>query len=247
MTGIVWEEIVPGVARCRVTEWDATVGLVWGSRGALLVDCGASYDDGVALRASAETLSGQPVRWLVLTHPHFDHVLGAGAFRDVSVYAGFADLDADTLVADAEAYGADGTQIATAAAQLPEPIVVGGKHTIDLGDVLVHVISLGRAHSSNDVVVLVPGPPTIVFTGDLVEEPGEPHAGPDADLAWWATTLGRLRRLGGPDARYVPGHGAVVDAAYVRAQAVQMQERADRTADRVDGDAHSDQGCDSAS
>jgi glyoxylase-like metal-dependent hydrolase (beta-lactamase superfamily II) len=34
----------------------------------------------------------------------------------------------------------------------------------------------------------------------------------------WPAALDRLLALGGDDALYVPGHGAVVDAAFVRAQ-----------------------------
>ncbi|EPJ41430.1 hypothetical protein STAFG_1541 [Streptomyces afghaniensis 772] len=34
----------------------------------------------------------------------------------------------------------------------------------------------------------------------------------------WPAALDRLLDLGGEDALYVPGHGAVVDAAFVRAQ-----------------------------
>jgi glyoxylase-like metal-dependent hydrolase (beta-lactamase superfamily II) len=57
-----------------------------------------------------------------------------------------------------------------------------------------------------------------VFCGDLVEESGEPQAGPDAVPSHWPTALDRLLSLGGEDALYVPGHGAVVDAGFVRAQ-----------------------------
>jgi len=34
----------------------------------------------------------------------------------------------------------------------------------------------------------------------------------------WPQTLNRVLAVGGDDARYVPGHGAVVDAAFVRRQ-----------------------------
>ncbi|WP_217170007.1 MBL fold metallo-hydrolase [Streptomyces sp. AC512_CC834] len=64
----------------------------------------------------------------------------------------------------------------------------------------------------------VPGSPSVVFCGDLVEESGEPQAGPDAVPSRWPAALDRLLELGGDDALYVPGHGAVVDAAFVRAQ-----------------------------
>ncbi|NEC28836.1 MBL fold metallo-hydrolase, partial [Streptomyces sp. SID8111] len=58
----------------------------------------------------------------------------------------------------------------------------------------------------------------VVLCGDLVEESGAPQAGPDAVPSRWPAALDRLLALGGADARYVPGHGAVVDAAFVRAQ-----------------------------
>ncbi|MGG7608629.1 MBL fold metallo-hydrolase, partial [Streptomyces sp. ZG43] len=41
----------------------------------------------------------------------------------------------------------------------------------------------------------------------------------------WPEALDRLLALGGPDAVYVPGHGAVVDAAFVRAQRDELARR----------------------
>ncbi len=57
-----------------------------------------------------------------------------------------------------------------------------------------------------------------MFTGDLVEESADPVIDADSDLAAWPATLGRLLAVGGPDAIYVPGHGKVVDAAFVARQ-----------------------------
>ncbi|GGZ27648.1 MBL fold hydrolase [Streptomyces inusitatus] len=71
----------------------------------------------------------------------------------------------------------------------------------------------------------VPGAPGVVFCGDLVEESGEPQAGPDAAGSRWPAALDRLLALGGEDAVYVPGHGAVVGAAFVRAQRDALAER----------------------
>lgn len=82
--------------------------------------------------------------------------------------------------------------------------------------------NVGPGHTGHDLAVLVPGTahgrPGVVFCGDLVEESGEPQAGPDAVPSRWPAALDRLLELGGEDALYVPGHGAVVDAAFVRAQ-----------------------------
>lgn len=96
---------------------------------------------------------------------------------------------------------------------------VCGEWTIDLGggrEVLL--ADVGPGHSGHDLAALVPGSPAVVLCGDLVEESGEPQAGSDAVVSRWPAALDRLLALGGEDALYVPGHGAVVDAAFVRAQ-----------------------------
>ncbi|MFE2579409.1 MBL fold metallo-hydrolase [Streptomyces sp. NPDC059378] len=77
---------------------------------------------------------------------------------------------------------------------------------------------VGPGHTARDLAVVVASDPVVVFCGDLVEESGEPQAGPDAVPSRWPAALDRLLELGGEDAVYVPGHGAAVDAAFVRAQ-----------------------------
>jgi len=103
---------------------------------------------------------------------------------------------------------------------------VRGELTVDLGGGReVVLVNVGAAHSGHDLAVVVPGSPALVFCGDLVEESGEPQAGPDASPARWPGALDRLLELGGDDALYVPGHGAVVDAAFVRAQRAALAVR----------------------
>lgn len=70
--------------------------------------------------------------------------------------------------------------------------------------------------------------PTVVFTGDLVEESADPDIDADSDLAAWPATLDRVLAIGGPDASYVPGHGKVVDAQFVRRQRAWLRTRASR-------------------
>jgi hypothetical protein len=47
-----------------------------------------------------------------------------------------------------------------------------------------------------------------------------------SDLGAWPSTLDRLVQLGGEQAVYVPGHGAAVDAAFVRNQRDWLAARA---------------------
>ncbi len=70
-----------------------------------------------------------------------------------------------------------------------------------------------------------PTSPTVVFCGDLIEESGDPVADHDSDLGSWLATLRRVLDAGGTEATYVPGHGAVVDAAFVERQRRWLQSR----------------------
>ncbi|MBH1933147.1 MBL fold metallo-hydrolase [Streptomyces sp. AV19] len=220
-SGAHWERLAPGVARRRLPGWDATAGVVAGTTDVLVVDTGGSPQEGADIRRGATELFGLPVTHVALTHPHFDHVLGTSAFPGAAVHGTAGN--GDELLRDAVAYGVP-AGAARDAVERPAPPAraVDGELELDLGGGRrVRLVGLGPAHSPDDLVVLVPGPgnaPAVVFCGDLVEESGEPQAGPDASPERWPAALDRLLELGGEDAVYVPGHGAAVDARFVREQ-----------------------------
>ncbi|MGC0340838.1 MBL fold metallo-hydrolase [Streptomyces sp. SLBN-8D4] len=222
-----WERVATGVGRCRLPGWDCTAGLVIGEGTALLVDAGSGLAEGARLRAQAGELAGHGVTHLALTHPHFDHVFGAAAFAGAEVFGAVGvetvlagRLGRAELRADAVRGGLDAAVADEAVDALVTPRHhVSGEWTLDLGGGRqVLLANVGPGHTAHDLAVLVPGTPEVVFCGDLVEESGEPQAGPDAVPQHWPAALDRLLDLGGEDALYVPGHGAVVDAAFVRAQ-----------------------------
>ncbi|MGW2412867.1 MBL fold metallo-hydrolase [Streptomyces tubercidicus] len=222
-----WEQLGDGVARRRMPRWDETIGVIAGTTGVMIVDTGATLRDGADLRRAVRGVLGRDVTHIALTHPHFDHVLGTAAFAGVEVFgaAGLGDLlrrGKDALRHDAVRHGVARDAAAEAADLLVAPHHhVHDQLTVELGDRQVLLANVGPGHTAHDLAVLVPGrggSPEIVFCGDLVEESGEPQAGPDALPQRWPGALDRLLALGGDDARYVPGHGAVVDADFVRAQ-----------------------------
>ncbi|MFF3498043.1 MBL fold metallo-hydrolase [Streptomyces sp. NPDC003247] len=230
-----WERVAAGVGRCRLPGWDCTAGLVVGAGAALVVDAGSSLAEGARLRMRAEELAGGRVTHLALTHPHFDHVFGAAAFAGAEVYAAVGaetvltrrGRGAEELRADAVRNGLDETAAAEAVDTLVRPRhLVSGEWTLDLGGGRqVLLANLSPGHTAHDLAVLVPGSPEVVFCGDLVEESGDPQAGPDAVPSHWPAALDRLLDLGGADALYVPGHGAVVDAGFVRRQRDELAAR----------------------
>lgn len=234
---LAWERLTGGVHRCRLPFCDVTIGLVCGSRGALLVDTGTTLTEAAAIDADVRLLARRPVNHIVLTHKHFDHVLGSSLFTGARVHcapevAEHLSSATDQLREDALRHGADPAEVDAAIAAL-RPAHGGYDAVVDLGDRTVAIAHLGRGHTASDLVVVAPGTDDrerlVVFTGDLVEESGDPAIDADSDVAAWPATLDRLLAVGGPDAIYVPGHGGVVDAGFVRRQRDWLARRATAT------------------
>jgi glyoxylase-like metal-dependent hydrolase (beta-lactamase superfamily II) len=221
-----WEQLTDSVHRCRLPFLDVTVGLVQGRSGALLVDTGTTLVEAQAIDADVQQIAERRVTHVVLTHKHFDHVLGSGVFAEAQIYCAPQVLDylttaTDQLRDDALRYGADVEEVDRAIAALRPPQHATDSAVVDLGNFHVTIAHLGRGHTTSDLVVVVLGDDrdrVVVFSGDLIEESGDPAIDADSDVAAWPTTLDRLLAVGGPDAIYGPGHGCVVDAEFVRRQ-----------------------------
>lgn len=232
-----WEQLAAGVHRCRLPFCDVTVGLVCGRTGALLVDTGTTLTEAAALDADIRLIAGRPVTHVVLTHKHFDHVLGSSVFTDADVYcapavAEYLSSAPDEIRADALSHGADPAEIDRAIAALRPPRHAICDAVVDLGDRTVTIAHLGRGHTASDLVVIASAIDgdgrVVVFTGDLVEESADPAIDSDSDVAAWPATLERVLRTGGAQAIYVPGHGKTVDAAFVRRQRDWLSARGGR-------------------
>lgn len=230
-----WETLAGGVHRCRLPFCDVTIGLVQGHTGTLLVDTGTTLAEATAIDADVRQLARRPVSHIVLTHKHFDHVLGSSLFGQAEIYCapeviGYLTSATDQIRAEALRYGADAAEVEAAIAALRPPRRGIYDASVDLGDRAVTITHLGRGHTASDLVVVAPSANAderlVVFTGDLVEESANPAIDADSDVAAWPATLERLLAVGGPDAIYVPGHGKVVDAAFVRRQRDWLRRRA---------------------
>ncbi|WP_285663953.1 MBL fold metallo-hydrolase [Actinorhabdospora filicis] len=213
----------------RVWVWrypvlDVNLSLVVGDAGALLVDTLSGPSQARELADGVRAVTSLPVR-VVNTHAHFDHCFGNGVIAEVlgveEFWAGpgvAQRLSGDTTELRERIVASYGHLDAVMAAELPALVplppnrLVEGVVELDLGGVVARVWPVGHAHSPGDVVVACEG---VVICGDIVEEGAPPQTG-DADVRGWVAALGRLLpEMTGP---VVPGHGAVVDAAFVAAQ-----------------------------
>jgi glyoxylase-like metal-dependent hydrolase (beta-lactamase superfamily II) len=221
-----WQEIGDGVFVRRHRSLDLNCGLVVGEGACLVVDTRSHLAEAAELIDAVRTITPHP--WTVVnTHAHYDHCFGNAAFRPAPVWgsrgcaaalAATGEQQRAALVAELRA---DGNQRAADQVTVvpidPPECLVDDVQVLDIGGRDVALRFLGRGHTDHDLVVEVEtsGDGTVVFAGDLVEE-GAPPAFEDSFPAEWPATLGRLHAMArGP---VVPGHGAVVDAAFVGAQ-----------------------------
>lgn len=203
-----WTELGDRCWVRRYDAWDLNVGLVVGSAGALVIDTRATTEEAEELLGHIREVTDLPVRWVVNTHSHFDHVNGNGVFTEATAYAH------ENTVAAAEL-----TAVSFSVAKV-----------IDLGDRRVELLYLGNAHTAGDAVVVVPDV-NVFFLGDLVEESQAPQYGDDSFPLEWPDTLERIIGTMPAGAIVVPGHGAVVDAAFATAQRDEIGQVANTISD----------------
>lgn len=228
-----WEQLTDSVHRCRLPFLDVTVGVIQSRTAALLVDTGTTLAEAAAIQDDIRQITGCRITHIVLTHKHFDHVLGSSAFAGSEIYCApevieYLSSETDQLREDALRYGANAEEIDRAIAALRTPQHAVHDALVDLQDRSVTIAYLGRGHTTSDLVVVAyddGGGPVVVFCGDLVEESGDPAIDVDSDVAAWPATLDRLLTVGGPDAIYVPGHGKTVKADFVRRQRDWLSKR----------------------
>ena len=219
----VWEQLGDGIHRCRLPFLDVTIGLVHGATGTLLIDTGTTLTEAALVKADVADIADGEVSDIVLTHNHFDHILGSSAFEGATVYCA-PDVAAtianrsEHLRAEAVRYGADPAEVASAVSALRTPENPVSRANVDVGGVTVAISHPGPGHTRHDLIVVVDAEAPVVFCGDLVEESGDPAFDRDSDLQAWPSTLDRVLDAGGPEAMFVPGHGAVVDSRFVRRQ-----------------------------
>jgi glyoxylase-like metal-dependent hydrolase (beta-lactamase superfamily II) len=168
-----WERLGDGVFRCRLPFLDVTVGLVYGRAGAMLIDSGTTLTEARAIAEDVQDISSREISHIVLTHNHFDHVLGAAAFLGSEIFCApevavtMAERS-DHLRAEAVRYGADAGEVGgvIAALRVPEHQVTSA--VVDLGDRTVSISHPGRGHTSHDLIAVVTGSDRpVVFCGDL--------------------------------------------------------------------------------
>jgi cyclase len=185
--------------------------------GVIIDDDGVTVIDTLMVRsqwapfAQAVHGLGRPVRRIVLTHAHVDHVGGTKAFAQSAVYG--SEQTSVLLDATEMPIGAYKAFMPAFAGEFDDLAEVGVRpvtHVVtDAASLTPRVEVLpATGHTSGDVMVLVEDA-DVLFAGDLCFFGVTPLAF-QGDPATWAATLDVVGDLAGT---IVPGHGPVGGAA----------------------------------
>lgn len=217
---MTWQEVGDRIFRRRFASLDLNVGLILCDGAAVVVDSRANHREADELRAEIRTLTSLPVTHVIDTHWHWDHCFGNARFPDATL-VGHTNcrralvnrgekMKADLIASD---WVPESARPLFEAVVVTPPRVTFDEHLrLQVGGRMIDLRFFGLAHTDSDTVVMVDD---VCFAGDLVEESGPPYFGDGFPRAWVSTLDALIPLVVGP---VVPGHGDVVDRAFVAAQ-----------------------------
>lgn len=185
----------------------ANMGFVVGTQAVAVIDTGNTPALGRDLREAIRQRTDLPIRFVINTHMHPDHVFGNGAFLDDRPdFVAHADFQV-ALMARADAYQRRleedfGAEEAARAVLVPPTVTVGTTHRLDLGGRTLELTAHPTGHTNNDLTVFDSATGTL-FAGDLVFQERLPTV--DGSGLGWLRVLDALAQV--PARRVVPGHG----------------------------------------
>ncbi|SDX32474.1 quinoprotein relay system zinc metallohydrolase 1 [Marinobacter mobilis] len=181
--------------------------------GVVVIDTGPSRLYGEALRRLVESKTSQPIRYVLNTHHHPDHVFGNQAFEPETLY--MLETGRQRLREDGDAFSDNmyrmvgdwmrGTDVVVPPNTLQPGI-------LDVGDHRFQILEL-TGHTGSDMVLL-DETTGVLFASDMVFYNRALTTPQSPGLMIWAGEIARLEAL--PYRIVVPGHGPVVsdDSAF---------------------------------
>ncbi len=190
----------------------SNAGFVVTDEGVVVIDALGSPALAGELLAEIRRVTTQPVRYVIVTHFHADHIYGLQALKAagatiVAHPSGREYLNSETAQRRLEVSRQDLFPWIDESTRLvgADRWLEAADQTLVVGGVEFSIRHVGPAHTPEDLVVHVPKA-GVLFTGDLVFRGRIPYVG-QADSRQWIESLNTLIELG--PRLLIPGHGPV--------------------------------------
>lgn len=209
------------------------IGFVVGTRAALVIDTGMGERNGRTVLEEAEKIAPGKALFLVTTHVHPEHDLGAGAFPATTKM-----IRSEDQLKDIDEFGyqladvfmkrsAVNAELLKDAKFRKADITFDKEYTLDLGGVTARILAMGANHTRGDTAIFVPQD-AMLFTGDIAMKGMPSFASPYSTVSHWLASLDELDAL--KPKIVVPSHGPIGDATYIANYRVYLTTIRDRAA-----------------
>ena len=211
-------------------SFGGNIGVLAGDQGILLIDAEWPQLHDKVL-AAVSHISKQPIRYLVNTHWHWDHVGGDGLFGKAGAVI-ISSEQTREYIRQAQASNASqaGAPYAPDPAAIPVVTVNNGMK-FHVGGQTVEIIHVPPAHTNGDLIVHFIEA-DVIQTGDtffhgFYPDIDQPHGGTiDGMIALYDT----LYKMSGPNTKIIPGHGPVANREDIREYQAMLREVRKRVA-----------------
>jgi cyclase len=206
-TGVI--EVAPNAYAFIQENCATNAAFIVSDEGVLVIDSLMTPTLAGKLYSAIRNVTSAPIRYLINTHFHGDHVFGNQYFLPAPIVA-----HENCRTELQEKFDANMQRYRQREALIPEleqirmtlpDVTFQDKMTIRLGDRVIELSFLGRAHSNSDILTYLPDD-KVLFVGDIAVHKTLP-AFPDGHITKWLTVINETAKV---DAEIiVPGHGPV--------------------------------------